>query len=343
MFVNSNTQNHISAIPALDNQLRPKNWSDYIGQEKVKKTLQIMIGASKKRSEALDHILLYGNPGLGKTTLSYIIAKQRDVNIHVTSGPALRKSGDLASILSNLSEGDVLFIDEIHRLNTICEELIYPAMEDFKLDLIVGSGPMAQNMEINLPKFTLIAATTRIANLSSPLRSRFGATFQLNPYTEQELSEIILKSAQILNIAITAQAAQLIAQSSRATPRIANHLLKRVRDFAQVNNLDIIEPQTVKEVFDFMEIDSRGLGPEDRKILTTIIKAFDGGPVGLKTLAAATIEDEDCIIDIYEPYLLQLGFLERTARGRKVTNLAYEYLKMKKIGSTLVWQKSIFL
>ncbi len=336
MFVNSNTQNHISAIPALDNQLRPKNWSDYIGQEKVKKTLQIMIGASKKRSEALDHILLYGNPGLGKTTLSYIIAKQRDVNIHVTSGPALRKSGDLASILSNLSEGDVLFIDEIHRLNTICEELIYPAMEDFKLDLIVGSGPMAQNMEINLPKFTLIAATTRIANLSSPLRSRFGATFQLNPYTEQELSEIILKSAQILNIAITAQAAQLIAQSSRATPRIANHLLKRVRDFAQVNNLDIIEPQTVKEVFDFMEIDSRGLGPEDRKILTTIIKAFDGGPVGLKTLAAATIEDEDCIIDIYEPYLLQLGFLERTARGRKVTNLAYEYLKMKKIGSTLV-------
>lgn len=336
MFVNSNTQNHISAIPALDNQLRPKNWSDYIGQEKVKKTLQIMIGASKKRSEALDHILLYGNPGLGKTTLSYIIAKQRDVNIHVTSGPALRKSGDLASILSNLSEGDVLFIDEIHRLNTICEELIYPAMEDFKLDLIVGSGPMAQNMEINLPKFTLIAATTRIANLSSPLRSRFGATFQLNPYTEQELLEIILKSAQILNIAITAQAAQLIAQSSRATPRIANHLLKRVRDFAQVNNLDIIEPQTVKEVFDFMEIDSRGLGPEDRKILTTIIKAFDGGPVGLKTLAAATIEDEDCIIDIYEPYLLQLGFLERTARGRKVTSLAYEYLKMKKIGSTLV-------
>jgi len=336
MFVNSNTQNHISALPALDNQLRPKNWSDYIGQEKVKKTLQIMIGASKKRSEALDHILLYGNPGLGKTTLSYIIAKQRDVNIHVTSGPALRKSGDLASILSNLSEGDVLFIDEIHRLNTICEELIYPAMEDFKLDLIVGSGPMAQNMEINLPKFTLIAATTRIANLSSPLRSRFGATFQLNPYTEQELSEIILKSAQILNIAITAQAAQLIAQSSRATPRIANHLLKRVRDFAQVNNLDIIEPQTVKEVFDFMEIDSRGLGPEDRKILTTIIKAFDGGPVGLKTLAAATIEDEDCIIDIYEPYLLQLGFLERTARGRKVTSLAYEYLKMKKIGSTLV-------
>ena len=343
MFVNSNTQNHISAIPALDNQLRPKNWSDYIGQEKVKKTLQIMIGASKKRSEALDHILLYGNPGLGKTTLSYIIAKQRDVNIHVTSGPALRKSGDLASILSNLSEGDVLFIDEIHRLNTICEELIYPAMEDFKLDLIVGSGPMAQNMEINLPKFTLIAATTRIANLSTPLRSWFGTTFQLNPYTEQELSEIILKSAQILNIAITAQAAQLIAQSSRATPRIANHLLKRVRDFAQVNNLDIIEPQTVKEVFDFMEIDSRGLGPEDRKILTTIIKAFDGGPVGLKTLAAATIEDEDCIIDIYEPYLLQLGFLERTARGRKVTNLAYEYLKMKKIGSTLVWQKSIFL
>ncbi len=336
MFVNSNTQNHISALPALDNQLRPKNWSDYIGQEKVKKTLQIMIGASKKRSEALDHILLYGNPGLGKTTLSYIIAKQRDVNIHVTSGPALRKSGDLASILSNLSEGDVLFIDEIHRLNTICEELIYPAMEDFKLDLIVGSGPMAQNMEINLPKFTLIAATTRIANLSSPLRSRFGATFQLNPYTEQELLEIILKSAQILNIAITAQAAQLIAQSSRATPRIANHLLKRVRDFAQVNNLDIIEPQTVKEVFDFMEIDSRGLGPEDRKILTTIIKAFDGGPVGLKTLAAATIEDEDCIIDIYEPYLLQLGFLERTARGRKVTSLAYEYLKMKKIGSTLV-------
>ncbi|MFA5166519.1 MAG: Holliday junction branch migration DNA helicase RuvB [Candidatus Paceibacterota bacterium] len=336
MFVNSNTQNHTSALPALDNQLRPKNWSDYIGQEKVKKTLQIMIGASKKRSEALDHILLYGNPGLGKTTLSYIIAKQRDVNIHVTSGPALRKSGDLASILSNLSEGDVLFIDEIHRLNTICEELIYPAMEDFKLDLIVGSGPMAQNMEINLPKFTLIAATTRIANLSSPLRSRFGATFQLNPYAEQELSEIILKSAQILNITITAQAAQLIAQSSRATPRIANHLLKRVRDFAQVNNLDIIEPQTVKEVFDFMEIDSRGLGPEDRKILTTIIKAFDGGPVGLKTLAAATIEDEDCIIDIYEPYLLQLGFLERTARGRKVTNLAYDYLKMKKIGSTLV-------
>jgi Holliday junction DNA helicase RuvB len=334
MFVNS--QHSPIATPALDNQLRPKDWNDYVGQEKVKKTLQIMIGASKKRSEALDHILLYGNPGLGKTTLSYIIARQKDVNIHVTSGPALRKSGDLASILSNLGEGDVLFIDEIHRLNTICEELIYPAMEDYKLDLIVGSGPMAQNMEINLPKFTLIAATTRIASLSSPLRSRFGATFQLSPYTEEELVQIISKSAEVLGVKITREAMSLIAKSARSTPRIANHLLKRVRDFAQVNNIEIIQPETVREVFDFMEIDSRGLGPEDRKILNTIIAAFNGGPVGIKTLAAATTEDEDCIIDIYEPYLMQLGFLERTPKGRKATNLAYDYFNIKKSSGGLI-------
>lgn len=336
MFVNSQTPNPINPVPALDNQLRPKDWQSYIGQEKVKKTLQIMIGASKKRVEALDHILLYGNPGLGKTTLSYIIAKQKDVNIHVTSGPALRKSGDLASILSNLSEGDILFIDEIHRLNKICEELIYPAMEDFKLDLIVGSGPMAQNMEINLPRFTLIGATTRVANLSSPLRSRFGATFQLNPYTTQELSEIILKSASILGVDITNEASLLIAQSARSTPRIANHLLKRVRDFAQVNNLKTIKPEIVKEVFDFMEIDSRGLGPEDRKILATIVNVFNGGPVGIKTLAAATIEDEDCIVDIYEPYLMQLGLLERTSKGRKATDSAYDYLKVKRNNTSLI-------
>lgn len=317
----------------LDLTLRPKTWEEYIGQEKIKRNLKIIIDAAKKRKEVPDHLLFYGGTGLGKTTLAYLIAKEMGSDIRVTSGPAIEKAGDLAAILTNLSGGDVLFIDECHRLNKLIEEYLYPAMEDFKLHIIVGRGPMARTMELELPRFTLIGATTRLALLGSPLRNRFGATFQLNFYEMENIEKIIQRSSRILRVEIEAQAIKIIAKRSRFTPRVANRLLKRVRDFAQVEGKGIITAEIAKKALDFLEIDETGLEPGDRKMLETIIKKFEGGPVGLQTLAAATSEEEDTILDIYEPYLMQLGLLERTPKGRLVTKFAYQHLGIKYKGT----------
>ncbi|MCK4520798.1 Holliday junction branch migration DNA helicase RuvB [Candidatus Parcubacteria bacterium] len=313
----------------LDNALRPKNWEEYIGQEKLKKNLRIIIQAAKQRKEAPDHLLFYGSPGLGKSTISHLIAKEMEADIKTTSGPAIEKAGDLASILTNLEDGDVLFIDEIHRLNKVCEEIFYPAMEDFKLNLILGKGPMARTMEMKLPSFTLIGATTRLALLSSPLRNRFGAIFQIDFYDSKDIEKIVEHSSKILNIAIEPKAVTIIAKCSRYTPRVANRLLKRIRDFAQVEGDGIIDEKITKSAMKFLEIDELGLEPGDRKIIQTIIKKFEGGPVGLKTLSAATSEEEDTILDIYEPYLMQLGFIERTPKGRMATLNAYKHLGIK--------------
>ncbi|HNZ83695.1 MAG TPA: Holliday junction branch migration DNA helicase RuvB [Candidatus Pacearchaeota archaeon] len=326
MFVNTPLQSPDSQ--PFDYNLRPKTWQGYIGQDKIKQTLEVMIKATQEREEPLDHILLYGSPGLGKTTLANLIAKEMGVHIFSTSGPAIRKSGDLASILSNLNKGDILFIDEVHRLNNITEEMIYPAMEDFKMNIVVGKGPMAQTMEINLPPFTLIGATTKVALLSSPFRSRFGATFQLSNYNKEEIKTILKNSANNLKIEIDNQACETIAACSRSTPRIANQILKRVRDFSQVDGQKIITKEAAKNALDFLEIDDLGLGIEDRKILQIIIDKYRGGPVGIKSLSASSEEEEDTILDVYEPYLMQLGFLERTLRGRTATKAAYEYLKI---------------
>jgi len=313
---------------ALDLTLRPRSWEEYIGQTKVKKNLRIIIEAAKKRSEPIEHLLFYGGSGLGKTSISYLVAKEMGSNIRVTSGPVIEKAGDLAAILTNLSEGDVLFCDEFHRLNKLCEEILYPAMEDFKLNLILGRGPMARTMEIPLARFTLIGATTRLALLSSPLRSRFGATFQLNFYEKEELEKIIQRSAKILEVEIEEEAIKIIASRSRFTPRVANRLLKRVRDFAQVEGKGIITKGIAQKALDFLEIDKLGLEQGDRRILEAIIKKFGGGPAGLQALAATTSEEEDTILDIYEPYLMQLGFIERTPRGRIATKAAYQYLEV---------------
>ncbi len=314
----------------LDLTLRPKTWEDFVGQEKLKKNIEIIIKAAEKRGEpCCEHLLFYGGSGLGKTTLSHLIAKEMDSNVRITSGPTIERAGDLASILTNLSEGDVLFIDECHRLNKIIEEYLYPAMEEFKLNLILGRGPMARTMEIPLPRFTLIGATTRIALLSSPLRSRFGATFQLNFYNSEDIEKIIERSAKILKVEAEPEAIKTIAKRSRFTPRTANRLLKRVRDFAQVEADNIITEKIAKKALDFLEIDEKGLELGDRRILETLIQKFDGGPVGLKTLSAAASEEEDTILDIYEPYLMQLGFLGRTSRGRIATKLAYEHLGIR--------------
>lgn len=311
-----------------DSALRPKDWNEYIGQEKIKKNLKIIIEAAKRRRETPDHLLFYGNPGLGKTTLSYLIAKEMGVDIRVVSGPAIEKAGDLASILTNLAEGDVFFVDEIHRLNKITEEYLYSAMEDFKLNIITGKGPLAQIIQLKLPKFTLIGATTRVALLSSPLRSRFGATFQLDFYNQDDIEKILWQSAKILGLEIAPEAVKTIAQRSRFTPRVANRLLKRIRDFAQVEEEKIISEEISRKALEFLEIDGIGLETGDRKILEAIIKKFNGGPVGLKNIAAATSEEEDTILEIYEPYLMQLGFIERTPRGRMATRLAYQYLQI---------------
>lgn len=313
----------------LDLTLRPKTWKDYIGQEKIKKNIQIIIKAAKKRGEPnLEHLLLYGGSGLGKTTLSYLIAKEMDSNIQVTSGPSIERPGDLASILTNLKQGDVLFIDECHRLNKVAEELMYPAMEDFKLDLILGKGPMAQTMEMKIPPFTLIGATTRLALLSNPLRGRFGATFRLGFYKQKEIEKIIKRSSKILAVEIKPKAIKTIAKRSRFTPRVANRLLKRVRDFAQVEGKGVITNDIAKKSLNFLEIDNKGLEPGDRRLLEALVDKFEGGPVGLKTLAAATSEEEDTILDIYEPYLIQRGFIERTPRGRVATKKAYQHLEV---------------
>jgi len=308
-----------------ENNIRPRILEEYIGQTKVKENLRIYIEAARERKEALDHVLLYGPPGLGKTTLANIIANEMDVNIHVTSGPAIEKQGDLAAILTNLSEHDVLFIDEIHRLSHSVEEILYPAMEDYAVDIILGKGPSARSIRLDLPKFTLVGATTKAGNMTSPLRDRFGVISRLELYTKDDLVTIVKRSARILGVSIDEDGAAEIASRSRGTPRIANRLLKRVRDFAQVMADGIITGDIADKALTRIEVDKIGLDSTDRNVINTMIKTFGGGPVGLDTLAATTGEDANTIEDVYEPYLLQLGFINRTPRGRVVTKAAYEY------------------
>ncbi len=310
----------------LDQTLRPSAWADYIGQENIKTNLKILLTAAEERSHPAEHVLFYGPPGLGKTTLAHLIAKETGRQIKITSGPAIEKVGDLASILTNLSSGDIIFIDEIHRLNKIVEEVLYPAMESGVLDIIIGKGPSARTIQLELPPFTLIAATTRIALLSAPLRSRFsGGTFRLEFYTDEEIKKILARSAKILSIEISDEAYDEIAKRARFTPRTANYLLKRCRDYAQVHKVPLSK-ESVKKALALLEIDELGLSSSDRRILEIIISKFDGGPVGLKTIAAATSEEEGTIEEVIEPYLIQLGLLERTARGRTVTKRGYEHL-----------------
>ncbi len=336
LISNSNNGNNIIARQELpedrkmDLSLRPKSLDEFIGQEKLKANLKIFIQAAKQRQEPLEHILFYGSHGLGKTTLSYIIAKEMGVDIQITSGPALEKIGDLAAIITSLREGSILFIDECHRLNRVIEEVLYPAMEEYALDLVVGQGPSAKILRLDLPHFTLIGATTKPSMISSPLRDRFGAVHQLNFYEVSEIKEIIKRSAKILGIKIQEAAAEEIAKRSRFTPRVANRLLKRVRDFTQVKNQIIISQEEAIKAMEMLEIDNLGLNQVDRRLVATIIEKFAGGPVGAKTLAVATGEDLDSIEEIYEPYLIQLGFLNRTPRGRMATDLAYKHLGFKK-------------
>jgi len=310
----------------FDTTLRPQNFGEYIGQEKIKRHLDIFIQAAKGRDENIDHVLLYGPAGLGKTTLAHIIAKEMGVNIKVTSGPAIEKVGDLGSILTNLENGDVLFIDEIHRLNKMIEEVLYPAMEDYKLDIIIGKGPAARTIQLDLPRFTLIGATTRLGSLSNPLRNRFGSTHRLQFYTPEEIEKIVKRSSGILNIGIDEKGSKAIAHSSRQTPRVANRILKRVRDYAQIKKMDIISGDIAREALDLYEIDHLGLEPTDRHIMQVLIHKFKGGPAGIQAIAAVTGEEIQTIEDVYEPYLIQLGFLARTPRGRVVTPLGYEHL-----------------
>ena len=312
-----------------EQSLRPSNWDDYIGQEKIKKNLRVFIDASRKRAEALDHILFYGPPGLGKTTLSYLSSNEMNSTIKITAGPMLEKSGDLAAILTNLEEGDILFIDEIHRLSPAVEEILYPAMEDYALDIIVGKGPSARSLRIDLEKFTLVGATTRSGQLTSPLRDRFGVMLNLELYKVEDLSKIVKRSASVLKVDIDEEGALEIARRSRGTPRIANRLLKRVRDYAQVMADGNIVVEVAKDGLNLLEIDNLGLDSVDRKIIKTLIYNFKGGPVGVDTIAASTGEERITIEDVYEPYLLQLGFLSRTSRGRILTAKAYEHFGLK--------------
>jgi len=312
----------------FEETLRPKRFNEYIGQGKVKDNLYITIQAALKRGEPLDHVLLYGPPGLGKTTLANVLAQEMGGNIRITSGPAIERAGDLASLLTNLTDSDILFIDEIHRLNRVVEEILYPAMEEGCIDIIVGKGPSARSIRLELPRFTIIGATTKIGSISNPLRDRFGVVHQLEFYDEDDITKIVKRSAKILGIDIDEKGSEAIAKRARKTPRVANRLLRRVRDFTEVKSDGSIDEKTAHEALEMLEIDHLGLDKTDRKILEAIIHKFEGGPVGLNTLSAATSEEIETVEDVYEPYLLQIGFIERTPRGRKTTHLAHKHLKV---------------
>jgi Holliday junction DNA helicase RuvB len=310
-----------------ERDVRPRKLSDYIGQDKVKDGLKIFIEAAKNRGENLDHILFYGPPGVGKTTLAYVVAHELNVNIKITSGPILEKIGDLAAILTNLEEREVLFIDEIHRINRSVEEMLYPALEEYKLDILIGQGPGAKILRIDLPRFTLIGATTRAGLLTSPLRNRFGLTMRLDYYRDDEIVFILERSAKIMGLRIEKNASVEIAQRTRGTPRIANRILRRIRDYAQVKSRAIVDKKCVLEAFEILDVDDKGFDSMDRKLLDTIIDKFSGGPVGIDSLATSLSEDKETLEDVYEPYLIQKGYIQRTTRGRMATPLAYEYLK----------------
>jgi len=314
----------------VEETLRPRDFKEYVGQERLKKNLNLAITAAKKRKEPIDHVLLYGPPGLGKTTMAYVIANEMGANIRATSGPAIERTGDLASILTNLQDGDILFIDEMHRLNRNIEEVLYGAMEDFKLDIMLGKGPSARSLRLDLPKFTVIGATTRTGNLSAPLRDRFGMIHRLEFYTPEEIEQVLERAARILNVKLKPDAGKEIAKRSRLTPRIANRLLKRARDYADVNGDGIIDHSSGMAALNMLEIDEVGLDYADRRLLEAIIENYKGGPVGVDTLAALIADERNTIEDFYEPYLMQIGFIERTPRGRKVTPKAYEHLGKKK-------------
>ncbi len=328
-IVNSGTDGVDDSEQQVENNLRPKDFGNYIGQDRLKKHLKVAIAAAKKRGEPIDHVLLYGPPGLGKTTMASVIANEMGANIRITSGPAIERAGDLASLLTNLQDGDILFIDEIHRLHRSVEEVLYSAMEDFKLDIMLGKGPSARSLRLDLPKFTIIGATTKTGSLAAPLRDRFGIQHRLEFYTQGDITKIIERAAGILEVKINSQAADKLALRSRLTPRIANRLLKRVRDYADVNGDGIIDTSITESAMNMLEIDELGLDPADRRVLDAIIEHYAGGPVGLDTVAAITGDERSTIEDFFEPYLMQIGMLERTPRGRRTTLKAYKHLGRK--------------